>query len=347
MDLSQREAAARSRLDPMWFDYLAGGAGEERTVAANREAWTDHALRPHYLRDVRGASAATTVLDAPTPAPLIVAPTAMHRLFHPDGELATAAGAAEAGATYTVSMCASTALEDIAAVAPGAPRWMQLYMQADRSITRECVERAVAAGYSALVLTVDSPVTARNLRNERNGFNVPPGVTLPNIAPRRNHDLDIWSIVGAYDAAVTPDDIALVSSWGGGLPVVVKGLVRGDDARRAVDAGAAAVAVSNHGGRQLDTCIATARALPEVVDAVAGDAEVYVDGGVRSGIDIVKALALGARAVMVGRPVIWGLATDGAAGVHAVLAELAADTVRTLALCGLTSSLDVTRDLLD
>lgn len=346
MDLSQREAAARSRLDPMWFDYLAGGAGEERTVAANREAWTEHDLRPHYLRDVRGTSAATTLLGVPTAAPVVVAPTAMHRLFHPDGEVATATGAAEAGLTYTVSMCASTALEDLAVAAPGGVRWMQLYMQADRAITRECVERAAAAGYTALVLTVDSPVTARNLRNERNGFNVPPGVTLPNIAPRRDHDLDIWSIVGAYDAAVTPDDIALVSSWGGGLPVIVKGLVRGDDARRAVDAGAAGIAVSNHGGRQLDTCIATARALPEVVDAVAGDAEVYVDGGIRSGIDVVKALALGARAVMVGRPVIWGLATDGAAGVHAVLSELVADTTRTLALCGVTSSLDVTRDLL-
>jgi len=330
----------------MWFDYLAGGAGEERSVAANRDAWNERALRPHYLRDVRRATAATTILGVHTPAPIVVAPTAMHRLFHPDGERATAVGAAEAALTYTVSMAATTALEDIAAVAPGAPRWMQLYMQADRAITRECCERAAAAGYEALVLTVDSPVTARNLRNERNGFNVPVGLTLPNIAPRREHDLDIWAIVGAYDAAVTPDDIALVSAWGGGLPVVVKGLVRGDDARRAVDAGAAAIAVSNHGGRQLDTCIATARALPEVVDAVGRDAEVYVDGGIRSGVDIVKALALGARAVLVGRPVVWGLATDGAAGVQAVLTELAADTVRALALCGATSPVEATADLL-
>lgn len=346
MDLSQREAAARSRLDPMWFDYLAGGAGEERTVVANREAWAEWSLRPHYLRDVRGTSAATTLLGRPVASPVVVAPTAMHRLFHPDGELATARGAADAEVVYTVSMCASTSIEDVAAAAPAGRRWMQLYMQADRAITRECCERAAAAGVEALVLTVDSPVTARNLRNERNGFNVPPGVTLPNIAPRRDHDLDIWAIVGAYDAAVTPDDVALVSSWAGGLPVVVKGLVRGDDARRAVDAGAAAVAVSNHGGRQLDTCIATARALPEVVDAVGADAEVYVDGGVRAGVDVVKALALGARAVLVGRPVIWGLATDGAAGVHAVLSELTADVARTLALCGVTSPLDVTRDLL-
>ena len=345
MDLSAREAAARACLDPVWFDYLAGGAGEERTVAANRDAWCERSLRPHYLRDVWSVTAATTLLGVATPAPIIVAPTAMHRLFHPDGERATAIGAAEAGITYTVSMAATTGLEDIAAVAPDAPRWMQLYMQADRSVTRECCERAVAAGYTALVLTIDSPVTARNLRNERNGFNVPAGLTLPNIAPRRGHDLDIWSIVGAYDAAVTPDDIALVAQWGSGLPVVVKGLVRGDDARRAVDAGAAAIAVSNHGGRQLDTCIATARALPEVVDAVGADAEIYVDGGIRAGVDIVKALALGARAVLIGRPVIWGLATDGATGVQAVLAELAADTVRTLALCGFTTPAAVTRDL--
>ncbi len=330
----------------MWFDYLAGGAGEERTVRDNRDAWASWSVRPHYLRDVRGTSAATTLLGVPSPSPVVVAPTAMHRLFHADGELATAAGAAAAGITYTVSMAATTSLEDIAASAPGAPRWMQLYMFADRGITRACCERAAAAGFTALVLTIDSPVTARNLRNERNGFNVPPGLTLPNLAPPGALDLDIWGIVSAYDAAVTPADIAEVSAWGGGLPVVVKGLVRGDDARRAVDAGAAAIAVSNHGGRQLDTCIATARALPEVVDAVAGDAEVYVDGGVRAGIDVVKALALGARAVLVGRPVIWGLATDGGAGVEAVLRELTDDTARALALCGVTSPLDVTRDLL-
>lgn len=346
MDLSQREAAARSRLDPMWFDYLSGGAGEERTVAANRDAWGEVVLRPHYLRDVRGTNAATTLLGRPVAAPVVVAPTAMHRLFHPDGELATAAGAAHAGVVYTVSMCASTSITEIAAAAPTGVRWMQLYMQADRGITKACCELAAAAGVEALVLTVDSPVTARNLRNERNGFNVPVGMTLPNIAPGREDDLDIWAIVGAYDAAVVPEDVALVSAWGGGLPVVVKGLVRGDDARRAVDAGAAAIAVSNHGGRQLDTCIATARALPEVVDAVGDDAEVYVDGGVRAGIDVVKALALGARAVMVGRPVIWGLATDGAAGVHAVLGELVADTARTLALCGVTHPDAVTEDLL-
>ena len=346
MDLSQREAAAQARLEPVWFDYLQGGAGEERTVRDNRDEWGRWSLRPHYLRDVRGTSAATTLLGTPSPAPVVVAPTAMHRLFHPDGELATAVGAAAAGMIYTVSMAAMTSLEDIAATAPGASRWMQVYMFADRGITQACCERAAAAGYAALVLTIDSPVTARNLRNERNGFNVPAGLTLPNLAPPDAHDLDIWGIVGAYDPAVTPDDIAIVSAWGGGLPVVVKGLVRGDDARRAVDAGAAAVAVSNHGGRQLDTCIATARALPEVVDAVAGDAEVYVDGGVRAGIDVVKALALGARAVLVGRPVIWGLATDGAAGVESVLRELTDDTARALALCGVTSPHDVTRDLL-
>ena len=346
MDLTALESKARSHLDPVWFDYLAGGAGEERTVVANRSAWNDHVLRPHYLRDVRGANAATTLLGRVSPAPLVIAPTAMHRLFHPEGELATAAAAAAAGVTYTVSMVATTALEDIAAVAPGSPRWMQLYMQADRRVTQECCERAAEAGYTALVLTIDSPVTARNLRNERNGFNVAPGLSLPNLAPRQERDLDIWRLVGAYDAAVTPDDIAQVSAWGGGLPVIVKGLVRGDDARRAVDAGAAAIAVSNHGGRQLDTCIATARALPEVVDAVAGDAEVYVDGGIRSGVDIVKALALGAQAVLVGRPIIWGLATGGADGIEAVLRELIDDTTRTLALCGARSPAEVRPDLL-
>ena len=172
-------------------------------------------LRPSYLRDVRGASGQTTLLGRPATAPIVVAPTAMHRLFHGDGELATAAGVAAAGLTYAVSMCATTALEEIADVAPTASRWMQLYMQSDRGITKECCERAAEAGYEALVLTVDSPVTARNLRNERNGFNVAPGLTLPNMVPRSAHDVDIWAVVAAYDAAVTPDDIALVSSWAG------------------------------------------------------------------------------------------------------------------------------------
>jgi 4-hydroxymandelate oxidase len=269
----------------------------------------------------------------------------MHRLFCPDGELATARGAAKAGALYVLSNAATTSLEDVAAAAPGAPRWMQLYVQRDRGRTRSVCERAATAGYTAFVVTVDSPVTSKRPRNQRNAFNVPPGLTLPNLAPPGDGTPDIYALVAAYDPAVTFDDIAAISSWGGGLPVVVKGVMRGDDAAACVDAGAAGIAVSNHGGRQLDTCIATAHALEDVVAAVDGRAEVYVDGGIRQGTDVLKALALGARAVLIGRLVPWALAIDGADGVAAMVAELADDLGRAMAFCGVTDATTVPRDI--
>jgi 4-hydroxymandelate oxidase len=347
MDLGGLEEAARERLDAAIYDYVAGGAADEITATENVDAWRAMRLRPHVLQDVSAVSTATTVLGCPVASPVLVAPTAMHGLFCADGELATARAAAAHGTVLTLSTVASTALEDVAATTPDAPKWMQLYVQKDHRISQALCARAQAAGYAAIVLTVDSPVLAKRVRNERNAFNVPPGMRLPNLVPldHDGSDLDLYALVGAYEPALTFDDLAMVREWAGGLPVVVKGVLRGDDAARCVDAGAAAVIVSNHGGRQLDTVVATAHALPEVVAAVDGRAEVYVDGGVRTGVDVLKALTLGARAVLVGRSVVWGLAVDGEAGARAVLDELAADLARTMAFCGITAVTAVPRDL--
>lgn len=346
-DLGDLEQLARERLPAEVFDYTAGGGDEELTVTANSKGWQELCLRPHVLRDVSTVDTATTLLGTAVHTPVVISPTAMHRLFCDDGELATARAAADAGALYVVSHSATTAVEDIAAAAPGAARWMQLYVHRDRGRTRALCERVAAAGFGAVVLTVDSPVVASNARNRRNAFNVPPGWELPNLVPEGLDaaGLDIYSLVAGFDDTVTFDDIATVAEWAGGLPVVVKGVLRGDDATRCVEAGAAAVSVSNHGGRQLDQVISTARALPEVAEAVAGRAEVYVDGGIRRGRHVLMALALGARAVFSGRPVVWSLAVAGRDGVGHCLGELTRELSLAMALCGITTVDEVPRDL--
>jgi 4-hydroxymandelate oxidase len=271
-------------------------------------------------------------------------------LAHPEGETATARGTAAAGSLLVVSTLATVRLEEVAAAAPQAPRWMQIYLQRDRGATAELVARAVAAGYRALVLTVDLPVAAHRRRDERNGFTLPPGMLLANLGIGHPAMPAGGSALAAhigqdFTAAITFDDIGWLAGISG-LPVVVKGVLRGDDAVAALAAGAAAVIVSNHGGRQLDGAIATADALPEVLQAVGDRAEVYVDGGLRSGTDVLRALAAGARAVLLGRPVLWGLATGGAAGVQAVLDTCTAELATAMALCGAADLTGLTRDLL-
>jgi 4-hydroxymandelate oxidase len=339
MDLSCLEEDAASNLDAATFGYVSGGAGD--SVVSNVAAWERLRLRPHMLCDVTQVSTATTLLGTPTTAPIMVAPTAMHRLFCPDGELATARAAADAGVIYVVSMAATTSVEEIAAAAPAGARWMQAYVRRDRGLTRASLERAAAARCRAVVLTVDSPghrsippPLGRTLNN---------GLPLPNLAPDEDSP-DVLSVAADYATDLTFDDLADIRAWTG-LPLVVKGILRGDDAARCIDAGADAVAVSNHGGRQLPGCVPTATALPEVVDAVAGRGDVYVDGGVRSGTDVLRALALGATAVMVGRPVLWGLAIGGEAVAGGVLEELRANLERAMALCGVSEVGAVTRDL--
>jgi len=344
LDLALLERQARERLDRAAYDYFAGGAEDELTLAANPAAWARLRLRPHVLRDVGTISTSTTVLGAPASLPVLVGPVAYQRLAHPDGELATATGAAAAGTLMVVSTQATASLEEIAAVAPGAPRWFQLYVYRDRRIAADLVRRAAASGYQAVVLTADVPVPGNRERDRRNQFQLPPGMGLANLAVPEER-VDVVGVARHFDPTVTPEAIAWLREQSR-LPVVVKGVLRGDDAVACLDAGAAAVVVSNHGGRQLDGAVATADALPEVVEAVAGRAEVYVDGGIRRGVDVVKSLALGARAVLLGRPIVWGLATGGAGGVQAVLDGYREELERSLALCGTPTLRDVTPDLL-
>lgn len=347
MDFDPLETAARGTLPLMAYDYFAGGSDDEASLRDNVAAWQRIRLRPRVLRDVSVIDTSTTVLGTPVAMPVLVAPVGYQRMAHDGGECDAARGTAAAGSLYIASTVATTKLEDIAAAA--GPRWMQVYVQKERHLTEAMIKRAAAAGYSALVLTVDLPVVGRRRRDELNSFTLAPGLTVANFGvemPAVAGQSGLAAQVGRdMDANLTPRDIAWLSEVSG-LPVLVKGVLRGDDARAAVDAGAAGVVVSNHGGRQLDTAIAGADALPEVVAALGGDAEIYVDGGIRAGTDVLKAVAMGARAVLVGRPMIWGLATGGAAGVEAVLTELRSELATAMALCGVTSVDALSPDLL-
>jgi 4-hydroxymandelate oxidase len=331
--LADLEAEAQRAASPAAWAYLAHGAGAEHTMRANAEAWTRWHLRPRVLRDVGTVDVTTTLLGTPVATPVVVAPTAMHRFVHDAGERATARAAARCGALYVVSMAATTSIEDVAAAAPDAPRWAQMYMLRDRGRTRALAERAGAAGYLAVVASVDGGAVHRRAHLGA-GLMPPDDFRFPNLAaPDESDRSDLMAMVSDFDPTVTFADLARFGEWSG-LPVVVKGVMRGDDARACLDHGAAAVAVSNHGGRTLDGLAATADVLPEVVEAVAGRAEVYVDGGIRSGVDVLRARCLGARAVMVGRPVLWGLALDGEAGAAGVLDHLTEELARAMAMCG-------------
>jgi 4-hydroxymandelate oxidase len=339
--LGAYERRARDVLPEEVYDFFAGGAGAEQTVASNLSAWAELELRPRILRDVEAVDMSVDVLGTRLAAPLMVAPTASQRLAHPDGELATARAVAAAGSLFVISTRASATLGDIAAAAPTAPRWFQVYVMRDRGWTAELVVRARETGCSALVLTADTPFAGTKLRASQAAFEIPDDIWMVNRSDR---------VVSAGDGEDQDPSIGFGAvEWlrevSGGLPVVVKGVLRGDDASACIAAGAAAIVVSNHGGRQLDGAVATARALPQVVEAVAGRAEVYVDGGVRRGVDILRALALGARAVMVGRPVLWGLACGGQAGVRAVLGELHDQLREAAALAGAAEVEQITADL--
>ena len=350
LDLAALEAVARARLEPGAYDYIAGGADGELTLADSLVAWSRLRLRPRVLRDVTEVSTATRLLGSLVPAPLLVAPVAYHRLAHPAGEAASAAGAAAAGAPYVCSTQATMSVEEVAAAAPDAVRWFQVYVVRDRGWTAELVARAAAAGYRALVLTVDVPRLGNRLRDLRNDFRLPTGLKPANAPPagaarQRELAADVLAQAGQFDPGLTPETIGWLAERSG-LPVIVKGVLRGDDAAACLDAGAVGVVVSNHGGRQLDGVVATADALAEVAAAVGDRAEVYVDGGIRRGTDVVKALALGARAVLIGRPVLWALAAAGAAGVERLLAGLAAELRLAMALCGAVTVGELTPDLI-
>jgi len=330
MNLEDLGAAAHAALTPEAREYIDRGAGPGTTGAANVAAWQHHRLMPHVLRDVAQVTTTTTVLGVAVASPILVAPTALHGLVCDDAERATARAAARAETIMVVSMASSLALEDIAAAAPAAPRFAQMYMLRDRGQTRALAERAARCGCSAIVASVDGAAVPYGAQMRADA-----GVDLPDSVNR---------LVDDFDPSVTFDDLARFREWSG-LPVVVKGVLRGDDARRCLDAGASAIAVSNHGGRIVDGCIDTAAALVDVVDTVGNRAEVYVDGGLRSGVDVLRALALGAHATMIGRPVLWGLAVGGEQGVFDVLTAFTAEFRRAMAFCGATRLATVTSDL--
>ncbi|MFD9882604.1 alpha-hydroxy acid oxidase [Streptomyces alboflavus] len=341
--------AARDVLPAPAYDYLQGGAADERTVRWNAEAYERLALLPPVLTGTAGVDTRCTLYGTELPAPVLLAPTASHGLFHPDAEAATVRGAAAGGALTTVSTFSTLTLEEIGAAATG-PWWFQLYVQRDRALTEDLVRRARAAGATACVVTVDTPVTGLRERDLRNGFALPshrmpanlagrtaePGRNAADPAHRGIHDPRI-------DPAVGWSDLEWLRSISG-LPVLAKGIVRPDDARRAAEIGIG-VWMSNHGGRNLDTAIAPLVTLPAVAEAVAGRVPVLIDGGIRRGTDVVKALALGADAVAIGRPYVWSLAAAGAEGVTAALSALHREIELALALLGAPDLAALTPDL--
>jgi isopentenyl diphosphate isomerase/L-lactate dehydrogenase-like FMN-dependent dehydrogenase len=337
------ERLAEASLEPGAFGYYAGGAGDEHALAGNVEAWRRLRLRPRVLVDVSAVTTETTVLGTPVSMPLLVAPTAIQRLAHADGEEGMARAAAAAGTIMCLSTIATATPADVAAAAPGAPRWFQLYVFRDRGVTRALVAEAAEHGYGAIVLTVDAPRLGRRERDFRTAFRVPEEIVVPSYAAA----LGAWEgatpleLLGAIDPALTWDDLDEIRALSE-LPLVLKGIQTAEDAALACERGIDAIVVSNHGGRQLDAVAPTAELLPEIVEAVAGRIEVYVDGGIRRGSDVVKALGLGARAVLAGRPPLWGLACDGEAGARRVLELLRAEIELALALCGCASPAAVT-----
>ena len=336
------EAAARERLDPGAYGYMAGGAGDEHTLRANSAAFARWDLRPRVLVDVGGVSAATTVLGTEVTLPVLIAPTAFQRLANPEGELPMARAAAAAGTVMTLSTLSSVTPAELAAAAPGAAQWFQLYWSRDRAFTQELVEGAVEAGFSALMLTVDLPVAGRRERDVRAGFALPDDLPLPNLPISLRREDFHTALHEAVDDTLTWRDLEWLHSVSS-LPLVVKGILTAEDALLAAEHGAAAVVVSNHGGRQLDGVPATLEVLPEVVEAVGERVEVFLDGGIRRGVDVLKALALGARAVLSGRAVLWGLAADGEQGATQVLSLLRKEIELGLKLLGCPSPDAVTR----
>ncbi|MEV7598313.1 alpha-hydroxy acid oxidase [Kitasatospora sp. NPDC089797] len=353
LTLAGIERAARDRLPPEIWDFIEGGSGTERTLAANRQVFGHYALRPRTLVDVSDCDPSLTLLGTPLELPLGIAPMAYHRLVDPEGETATARAAGRAGALLVVGMFASRTLESIAAAATG-PLWLQLYWLRRRAALEALVERAEEAGYRALVLTVDAPRIGHRARDLRNGFAIPPTVRAVNLDDSlmsASHRADQGSSGIAehareqFDPTLSWSDLAWLRARTR-LPLVLKGVLTAEDARLAVEHGADAVLVSNHGGRQLDGALPALTALPEVVDAVPADLPVLFDGGVRSGTDLAVALALGARTVLIGRPALWGLAVDGEAGVLRVLHLLRAELDHTMALLGRPRLAGLGRDAL-
>lgn len=333
---------AAARVDPQVWCYFEGGAGDEVTLRANRAAYGRWRFRPRMLVDVTEVSTATTLLGTPVSMPLGVAPFALQKLVHPEGEAATARAAAGAATLMCVSTLTSSAHGEIETAAPGGPRWLQLYVLTDRGRTLDHLAEARESGYTALALTVDMPRVGRRERDLRLGFRIPPELPMPYVRGADPATALTTAQQFTTSPALTWRDLEWVAEEAG-LPIVLKGILTREDALLAVEHGAAAVWVSNHGGRQLDGVAAGLDALPEVVDAVGGRCEVYVDGGIRRGGDVLKALALGARAAFAGRAIACGLAVGGESGVRHVLELLREEIELGLGLLGCASPDELTR----
>jgi 4-hydroxymandelate oxidase len=346
VNLDEFETLARGRLPREAYDFFAGGAGDEWTLRENRLAYDRWVVRPRVLVDVADVDCSATILGERMAAPILVAPTAFQRLAHAEGELAMARGALAANVTMVASTVSSFSMEDIAA--SGVARWFQLYVQRDRAVTEDLVHRAAAAGYTAIALTVDAPILGRRERDERNQFTIPLEVRMANlggaVVPTAETGSSLQVQFAEMHRVETWDDVEWLRGLGA-LPLLLKGVTTEADAARAADMGVAGLIVSNHGGRQLDGAPATLDALPEVVEAAGDRLEVLVDGGIRRGVHVLKALALGARGVLVGRPPLWGLAADGADGVQRVLEMLREELVRAMALSGVASVAAIDRSL--
>lgn len=352
VNLFDFEDRAQEIITQMAFDYYASGANDEISLRENRQAYDRIVIYPRVLQDVSQRRLSTTVLGQEISFPVMIAPTAFQKMAHPDGELATVRAAGSAGTIMILSTLATASIEEVAAASSGNV-WFQLYVYSDRGITESLVRRAEAAGCKALVFTVDSPLLGKRERDVRNGFHLPEGLAVKNLV---SEDLDLLPkgnggsglaeyIASLYDQSLNWKHVDWLRSITK-LPVLIKGILRPDDAELAIAHGASGIIVSNHGGRQLDTVPSTISVLPKIVDKVNGRAEVYVDGGIRRGTDVLKALAYGARAVMIGRPIIWGLSCAGQEGVEQVLGLLRDELDCAMALSGAASVGALDRGLL-
>ena len=346
VDLDALEGQAKALMAPASYAFAACGADDEVSLAENTAAWRALRLRPRVLRDVTTIDTSTIVLGQRMPTPLMIAPTGRHKLFHPQGERATARGAALAAVPYVMASNSNVLIEDVAAERESAPQWFQLYYWPNRGEVEALIDRLAANGFAALVLTVDAPAPGWSPRAAREQHEPTPeirNINMPGqpMARTAYHPDFVGRVI--YPAGWRELEWLVKRSR---IPVLVKGVLRADDAVACVEHGARAVIVSNHGGRHLDTTITTAAAVAEIAPALKGNAEVYVDGGIRRGTDVLKALALGARAVLIGRPAIWGLTVRGAEGVAEVMEHFRTELVRAMQLSGTPSLADATRDLL-
>lgn len=350
--VSDIEKIAAEKLDKNAYDYYSSGADDEITLKENCNAFNRIFLKYRVLVDVSKRDMSAVILGHKTSVPFLIAPTSFQKMAHPEGEIATVKAAGKAGTVMILSTLANTLLEEVSSAASG-PVWFQLYVFKDREITRDLIKRAEAAGVKAIVLTVDAPLLGQRIKDVKNNFNLPTGLTVKNLEKHFKENLIVNKnnsgladyVKKNLDASLNWNDLSWIRSVTN-LPLILKGIACREDAIIAAEHNIEGIVISNHGRRQLDTCRATINVLPEVAEAVKGKTEIYLDGGIRRGTDILKSIALGADAVLIGRPVIWGLAYNGENGVTDVLNILRKELDLAMALCGCTDIKNISRELI-